>query len=270
VNLRLTPDGGRYLSMGRGNREPLPFHLRWLLPWLCRHHTRRWLVASSLGYVGVVCLTAVLALQHGATQTQAIVAAALVAGLPALRFMCFAPVLVDMPGVALALAAAVLWPVEPLASIAVVFVAATVSEKAPILAAIFALSPILLVGLAAPLIRLLAFRRGAIDPRDALGWTLAHPFKAGRKGHAGKWRDPRLMLMPWGACLVVLAAAPSLWLVLALLAGYSQLLVATDTVRLYQTAAPVVCISAAVLIPEAWILPVLLAHWFNPFMGSGI
>jgi hypothetical protein len=37
-----------------------------------------------------------------------------------------------------------------------------------------------------------------------------------------------------------------------------------------QECAPVVCIVAAMLIPAEWLVPVLVAHWFNPWAGSGI
>ena len=267
---RLTPDGGRYLSMAHGHAEPVPFHLRWLLPKLCRENVSRWVASTVISTVAAVVLTGVLALQHGATLTQAAVAAALMAGLPSVRFAWFSPVLVDMPALALALGAAVLWPVSPPAALGVCLLGGCVSEKVPALAAVFSFQPLLLVGLVAPLSRWLAVSAGEIDPRDSLSWTLAHPLQAGRKGHAGKWRDPLTMLLPWGACLVVVMAAPSLWLLAALVLAYSQLLVATDSVRLYQQAAPVVCVSAALMIPEVWAVPVVLAHWFNPLAGGGV
>jgi hypothetical protein len=78
------------------------------------------------------------------------------------------------------------------------------------------------------------------------------------------------MILPWGACLIVLAEEPSAWLLLALAVGYAQLLVATDTVRLYQQAAPVVCVTAALMIPSGWEIPLVLAHWFNPLGGAGL
>jgi hypothetical protein len=125
------------------------------------------------------------------------------------------------------------------------------------------------VGLVAPALRWLLFKPGEIAENDANALTLKYPLTCGLEAHRGKWRNPLLMLTPWGACLVVLAF-PSWWLTLALAVGYVQLLVATDSVRLYQQAAPVVCISAALAIPEAWTVPVLVAHWFNPWGGNGL
>ncbi len=269
MNFRLTPDGVRYANMGRGLAEPMPFCLRPLLPVICGDKMPRWIAATVLGLIASVALTGVLALQRGATEAQAVVAMALLAGLPSLRFSFFAPVLVDMPAMALALGAAVLWPIEPILAFACAGIAGLVSEKAPIWAAVFALSPWLLSGLAAPAFVALVTRRTAADPNDPLAETITHPIRSSMKWHAGKWRNPHLMLLPWGACLVVLAD-PTLWLVIALAVGYAQIFVATDTVRLYQQAAPVVCVLAALSIPIDWALPALAAHWFNPWMGDGV
>jgi hypothetical protein len=135
-------------------------------------------------------------------------------------------------------------------------------------AAVFSLQPLLLVGLVAPLARWLFTSAGQINHLDPLAWTLDQRV-AGLKAHAGRWRDPFLMLLPWGACLIVVTDL-SLWLLLALAVGYAQILVATDTVRLYQQSAPVVCVAAAMMIPAAWAVPVLLAHWFNPWKTEGL
>ena len=85
-----------------------------------------------------------------------------------------------------------------------------------------------------------------------------------------RWRDPRLMLLPWGACLAALAGPIEIWWLGPVLLGYWQLLIATDSVRLYQHAAPAVCIAAALAIPPELVVPVLVAHWCNPWAGNGI
>lgn len=268
MKLRLTPDGKRYLAMGRGEAQPVPFHLRWLMPAVCGENEYRWFGINTLAIVVLPLLTAALALQHGATQTQAAVAALLFAGLPSLRFAWGAPILIDMPALALALGAAVAFPWNYHVAAVLVVLAAATSEKAPIWAAIFAWEPMMLGALSVPIMRRLLFKPGEISPRDPLAWTFK-PLLAGQRGHAGHWRDWRLMVAPWGVCLVVLTD-PSLWVATAFVAGYALLLVATDSVRLYQQAAPVVCVAAAMTIPAAWAVPVLLAHWFNPWMGDGL
>jgi hypothetical protein len=267
--LRITPDGGRYLAMARGESVPMPFHLRWLLPWLCGGVAWRWVAATWLGMAALVAGTCLLGLQHGLNQGEALVAGALVAGLPSLRFAAQAPVLVDMPGLASAVWAAVLWHPYPYAAVALVVLGAAISEKAPIWASVFAWSPWLLLALSLPLSRRLLFDPGEVEPGDPLRDTLLHPVRTGIAWHRGKWANPMVMVAPWGACLaVVLFPTPPVLVALAV--AYAQLLLATDSVRLYQQAAPMVAIYAAASIPAQWAVPVLLAHWFNPWAGDGI
>jgi hypothetical protein len=254
--------------MAKGLRQPVPFHLRWLMPTLCSDFPVLWFGANLAALVALPVMTGLLALQHGATQTQALAAGALLAGLPFVRFAWAHPILVDMPALAFALGAAVAWPTSHIAAYALVFFAGATSEKAPIWAAIFALNPLLLVGLVVPIVRRIFWKPAPVDPNDPLAWTF-RPLDAGQRGHRERWREPYLMITPWGACLVVLLA-PTFGVALAVAFGYGLLLVATDSVRLYQQAAPVVCVSVALLIPEPWLLPVLVAHWFNPWMGDGL
>ncbi len=265
--MRLTPDGIRYLAMGGGTRQPIPFHLRWLLPAVCRENETAWIVANVAGIAMAGILTGWLAWGAGATEVQAVLAALLIWGLPSVRFSANTPVLADMPGMALALWAAVLWPIEPLAAIAVSVVAGCVSEKAPAVAALVAWQPWLLVGLIAPVVRGL-IPDGEVDESDPLYDTMRRPFRAGWKAHRGWWRHWSLVC-PWGACLLVLFE-PSIQVGAALLFGYALLLVATDTVRLYQTVAPVLAIHAALLVPDLLVPAVVVMHWFNPWAGNGI
>ncbi len=75
------------------------------------------------------------------------------------------------------------------------------------------------------------------------------------------------MVAPWGVCLAALYY-PSWQTVVVLVLAYAQLLVATDTVRLYQTAAgPTVALAAATIIPTQWLPLALALHvcwWNNP------
>jgi len=103
-----------------------------------------------------------------------------------------------------------------------------VKESAPVFAAVFAWHPALLVGL-------LAVKWwGASEPDQA--W-LRRPFHSARTSR--DLLDWRRAALPWG-----LVAAFPLWgsarVFLALLLGYSQLLLAQDDARLYQWAAPAV------------------------------
>lgn len=266
--MRLTPDGARYLAMAQGERQPMPFHVRPLIPMLCGESELRWIVTTVCSVVAATLLTGALALQHGATHAQAGAAMGLLAGLPWVRFCLRAPVLVDMPGLAFALGAAVLWPVHLYAAVAVLVVGSLASEKVPVWAAVFAWTPLPLVALVIPALVRLLYQPGEVRSDDPHRETLTHPLATGLKFHAGHWRNPLRMLTPWGAALAALWM-PSAWLGAAVAVGYAQLLVATDTVRLYQAAAPVVCVVAAMTIPTAWLLPLMVAHWCNPFAGEG-
>jgi hypothetical protein len=124
----------------------------------------------------------------------------------------------------------------------------------------------LLVGLIVPLVVRVILKPAEPDAGDS---ELIHPLRAGLDWHENRWRDPLAMVTPWGVCLAALVA-PSLLLVAALAVGYAQLLIATDTVRLYQQAAPVVCVAAAMVIPMEFAPLALVAHWFNPLRGKGI
>ena len=266
--MRITPDGSRYLAMARGEAQPLPFHVRPLLPWMLGDNALAWIACTWISIGACAALTYARARQVAATEEQAAVAALLWLGLPSVRFWAHAPVLVDAPCVAFSLLAAVLWRVDPIASGVVLAIGACVSEKVPVFAALFAWEPLLLAGLLVPLTLYLVRTPGKIDPKDPLASTLRHPIATGISAHAGKWRDPMAMALPWGAALAALAL-PQPWWMLTLAVATAQLLVATDTVRLMQLAAPVVCIGAAAVIPVDWAVPILVAHWLNPFAGSG-
>lgn len=265
--MRLTPDGKKYLAMGAGQRVPLPFHLRWLLPFVCRQSELAWIVACWLGIAAFGAGTGWLAWQAGATLAQSVLAAVLVWGLPSVRFASGAPVLVDMPALAVAVGAAAILPLSAPAAIALACVAGAMSEKAPIVAALAAWSPWLLLGLIPPALRLL-MKHGEVAPGDPLEDTMRRPFRAGWSAHRGAWRHPALVL-PWGVCLLALWS-PSLPVGAALLFGYALLLLATDTVRLYQQAAPVLAISAALLVPDHLVPLAAIVHWFNPWAGNGV
>jgi len=267
--MRITPDGRRYLRMAEGHAEPLPFALRRGLPQICRTSGFRWVVANVVSMVYAAAGIGVLASQHGATLEQSILASALFLGLPWVRFCWKCPVLVDMPALMCAVLAAVAWPVSPFASVAILIVGAYISERVPIWAAIFAWEPILLLGLIVPLLNYALARRAVVSDDDPHADILRHPIRTGLGWHRGKWLSLQVMILPWGACLVA-ATDPSVWRLAALGAGYAQLLLATDTVRLYQQAAPVVCVVAAMAIPSSAIFVLLILHFFNPRAGGGV
>lgn len=254
----LTPDGARYFAASE-TRVARPFHYRFGLPLLLGRRETAWKWCSRLAIVVVGLLTAWYARSPWM---------ACVAFLPGIAFAWRYPVLVDAPGMALALLAAVLWPIFCPAAILVALVAGCVRETAPVWAAIYAWNPVLLVGLIPTGIR--AFQRSGPDVLDAENaWILKHPILASRKYHKGLWLDPFTMVLPWGALLVGLRDL-NVQLAVALTVGYGQLGMATDSVRLYQWAAPVLAAATVHSVP-AWVLPfVALGVIFNPWKGSGL
>ena len=254
----LTPDGARYLAMAE-RRVARPFHLRWLAPFICRQDERRWKALSWASVAAIGVLTAIYT--HSAWMV-------CVAFLPGIKFSIRCPVLVDAFGMALALGSALLLPICWPAAIMLALLAGCTRETAPIWAAVYAWNPILLVGLVPVGIRWLV-RQGpdVLDAENA--WIIAHPFRASLKYHAGRWTDPELMVLPWGGLLAGVTAFTTQTL-LAVGLGYAQLAVATDSVRLYQWAAPVLALAVVHAVP-AWALPIVaLTVIFNPWKGPGI
>jgi hypothetical protein len=148
-------------------------------------------------------------------------------------------------------------------------VAGSAKETAPIFAALFAWSPWPLVGLLAPLaaLRIIADGPDVLDAHNA--WILEHPLRASWKFHKGHLLDGAKFLAPWGGAVAGFAHLD--WQLAAVLAAaYGQVVVATDTVRLYQWAAPVMCVAAATAVPTAWLPLLVLATIWNPLAGDGI
>ena len=257
----VTNDGRQYLAVAAGRRVCRPFHYRWFVPKVVGSKPARW---KQMTVAAVVTLAA-LFVWYAGTVWAAVVPFALAGVMFNVRY----PVLVDLPAMVFALAAANCaregW-IVPAALLAVV--AGMTKETAPLFAALWAWNPIVLVGLAAPAVRHL-FKAGPIvsdDPRAV--FALAHPFRAGREAHSGRLADWRLWLAPWGPlCFGFVPASPQTIAVLA--AAYGQCVVATDTVRLYVWAAPVVAANLFELIPASWAFLAATAIWFWPWKGDG-
>lgn len=252
----LTPDGVRYFAASE-RPVPRPFHLRWLLPKVLGTNRVAWRACTYLSVAAVGLLS------WAYTGSPWMVSLAL---LPSFLFTLRHPVLVDAPAFALALASGVVWPHNEAAAVALAVAAACVRESAPVWAAIYAWSPWPLLGLV-----VVTVRWGMRTGPDPAGYDadLAHPLRSSLKYHRGQWLDPMLMVAPWGPMLVGLAAmSPQLGVALA--AAYGQLLIATDSVRLYQWAAPVLALGVVAVVPPAWLPLVALGIVFNPWKGDGL
>ena len=263
----LGPDAARYWIAAQGQPVARPFHLRWFLPWMCGHNFRIWWSVWGWSWLALSVGMYVLAHHHLDDHAAALVATILVVALPGVWGpKVVRPIGVDLPAMALgALAAANAATGQWWAAIPFVLLAGSVKESAPVFAALWAWSPIPLIGLAAPTIRALV-AKPAVDPVTALRHLREihdHPIRTALA--ARQWRDGWVMVAPWGVCLAALLNL-SPWVIVTLAVAYLQLLVATDTVRLVHTAAaPVVAIAAVQVIPPQWWPVAVVAHvfWFR-------
>jgi hypothetical protein len=270
--VRLGPDAARYWHAAGGGKVPRPFHARWLLPVLLGQDAKAWrfvwLASWPLLAFGMVAWRLV----DGDEWTVAAAAAALLLGLPGiLGPQVSIPVQTDLPATALTVLGVACFsldhPLQWAAGMLLVAVASTMRETAPVWAAVWAWSPLPLVALIVPAVAWLVIKPGP-DPLGAKFEEIAaHPVRAGLAFHSGRWRDGWLMVAPWGVCLAALVH-PSPQLVVALVLAYGLLLVATDSVRLYQHAAgPVMAVAAAQVIPTGWLLLAVVVHvvwWRTP------
>jgi hypothetical protein len=271
--ITLSPDGRRYVALARTGQAPLPFALRWLLPAACGPSLGRWRWCTT---VHLALLPALVALWLDMRLDSALACAAgglLIIGLAGIwRLHLMWPVLVDPTAMTWAVGAAILAKTgNTFAAVASVLVAGAVKEIAPIFAAAYAWNPVLLLGLVAPAIRR-PFAHLGPDP-EGEDSILDHPLRAGLRAHANSWRDARVMLLPWGVCLLAPLAFDDSTLRLMLLVNaaiaYGQLLVAVDTVRLYQWAAPAFILCVVSAVPTWSLVPLVVLHLLNPCAGDG-
>lgn len=269
--MRLGPDAARYWIAGQGKPVARPFHLRWLLPVVCRNDQRRWWFVWAASWpvlFGSVCWLA-----SGLGWQRAVFAAVLTCALPGVWGPAVVrPVGVDLPAMALAALGAagavhgVWWVVLP-----AVYLAASVKETAPVWAALWAWNVYPLVGLVVPLFVALSIRPGMdeVTARPELREIHDHPVRTAVRYRSVLdqpnlpwWRNGWVMVAPWGVCLAGLYA-PSWQVVAAVVAAHLQLLVATDTARLLHTAAgPALAVAAATVLPVPWLLVAAVAHVF--------
>ncbi len=214
-------DGNRYTS---GTPQPTPFHRRF------HAWPRRVLMIVTWASVVASCLLL------GSARS-----ALLFVTLPGIWMICIMPTTVDGPAMALALAAALLWPTHPVMAICIACAAGAVHERGPVFAALYAWSPWLLIGLIG--VQWLA-KKGApnhdsddlsdrlVGHKSLVATALAH------RPHVDLCGETGLVWALRG--IVPLAAwqgAPiQAWVALG--TAYASRLVGTDTARCMMWAAP--------------------------------
>lgn len=276
IQFRPGPDAARYLLAGDGQPVAFPFNVRWLLPAACGSDLTAWWLAWALSWPVLAAGVTFWALGLGASWPVALAAAALVVSLPGvLQPHSTWPVGVDLPAMALSAvsAACFVWD-QPLLGVVFAVWAVTIKEQAPVWIALWAWTWVPLLVLPLVLVAYL-IRRPQIDPITStplLKRVHDHPVRSAleHRTQAGGWRNFWLMVAPWSACLAALLH-PTPQLVCALLVGYGALLVATDTVRVYQPpAAPVAALTAAQVIPSQWLIVAVVVTffwWRKPVLG---
>ena len=266
----LGPDAARYWLAGGSQRQARPFHLRWLLPYVCEQSIRRWwvvwIVSWPVAGLGMFAWQA-----QSVSWVRSLAATVLVLGLPGiLGPKVTVPVGVDLPALAVGLSATALVadgsPHMIVAGCLLAAMGSTIRETVPVYAALWAWSPWPLLGLAVPLAAHLVYRPAAEDVLGPKFTQIArHPVRASLEAHRGRWRDGWLWVAPWGVCLAGLLH-PTPQVLVALAASWAVVLVATDTVRLqHHAAGPVLAASAAQIIPVSWMLIACAVHvfWFR-------
>ena len=267
----LGPDAYRYWLAGHGVPMSRPFHLRWLLPKLLGDDVAAWRIVWLLSWP--VMAVGMFGWRTAAGDGWQVAAAAteLLLALPGiLGPVVSIPVQVDMPSTALMLVG--IWfielghPAQIVAGVAVVAVAASIRETAPIWAALTLWSLWPLIALVAVAAAAWFIRPVREDPLGGEFQEIAdHPVLTALKYHRGRWRDGWLMVAPWGVCLAALYQ-PDWRVMVVVVVAYMQLLVATDTVRLlHHAAGPAVAAAAAGVIPVEWLLLAVAVHvvWFR-------
>ena len=255
---RLTPDGKHYTAMSAGDSAPLPFSLRWFVPFCVGPRPRVWTVVSGVALLASVgLLTAWL---HARGIEPAWFGGVLFVGLSGVFWYNVAwPVLVDQVATASVIGTVLLYDLGFVWwAVALCVVGAMVKESVPLWAAAAVVSPLLLAGLVAPAVRVLFCSRSD---------GIVNSLKQARSRQGPRMVDARLMLLPWGVCLVGLVSGEPAVLLSAAL-GYALLLVVNDTVRIYQMAFLPIIAATVAAVPAEWVVPLAVAHVFNPWRGE--
>lgn len=268
----LGPDARRYLAAGYGQPVPRPFHLRWLLPVVLGDDIAAWAFVRRASWAMLAGAMFAWALAADLEPGLAVAATLLLVALPGIAGPNVVnPIGVDLPATALTLAGVVLvqlgHPAQIVAGVALVGIAAAIKETSPVWAALWVWSPWPLVALVVPVVAALVRKPGP-DPLGPKFQEIAdHPIRSAWQHHAPVWRNAWVMVAPWGVCLAALVGMDcQLGVVLAV--AYGQLLVATDSVRLYQHGAgPAMALAAVQVIPPSWLPLAVAAHvvwWWKP------
>ena len=257
---RVTPDGVFYLAQAEGDAVPFPYRLRGLLPRLLGPSRLRW---HRMNSISLVVLSAGLWVYTGSP-----LAILFLLCFPLLSFWRNAPILQDLPALALAVWAANVLGWNTSAGIVFALLAGLVNEKAPLFAALYAWSPFPLIGYLSTGISYLGTREGPMPERitaqpemcEEMEYVLAHPFRSAQRFLRSRWGDGGLWIQPWGGMVLALFN-PSFQLGATTAVAFGMCFTATDSLRMMVWALPVVAAAVAGLQWEAAVAALALS-WF--------
>lgn len=263
LGLDMSPDGGFYLQLGRGEAVPVPYCLRPVMPMICRDNMTAWewtsksAFAMSGGALFMLCEQYCLTL----TESFAVCTAFMVTrgfGLYSSRL----PVLTDAHGMALALISAVLIMTgNTSAGLCIAFAGALVNEKVPIYAALYSWSLWPLVGLFVVVLTLLVIEQDEND--QGIDW-LDRPFETSMTYLKYKWASDQqwsYFIAPFGIGLLALFTKS--WQVWAcFIASLLPLVRSMDYARVTMWALPVLLIYTVAFTPSVLLPLVPLTQLF--------
>lgn len=275
----LYPDSERYFHAGAGNPVYNPFHMRWFVPFICKQNTKLWDIVTQGSLILIpTALYLYLRFLH-VEELRSFIGALMVFGLSGIwKMNALSKYLVDTTAILSSLIASTFFINDNIAfGIFFTVLATCVKETSFVFIALFSWNPLPL-GIGGFVYIL---ESSIIEPAksDLLGEDnheiLDHPLKTGLKWHKGNWFNIELMLLPWGVVGIlglIGAVSANIWqyVLVALAVSYGQVLLATDTVRLYQWSFPVMILSAVLFLPIEYSILALVIHYLNPWQKNYI
>ena len=259
------PDGERYISK---ERLTLPFSLRWLLRDICNETL--WRIVQDLSVILIPVISYYYFLSLGFDETRALIGGALVCGLSGVTLVNYAlKYMSDGFGMLCMVSALYLFQIDlTLWAILVTLIGSMANEKTFVYVALMSLNPYALMGLIPVVLRYLFYKHAETDFKGGDD-IIKHPFKTGYQWHKGFWFDPKRSVLIWGVCILSIMNI-NIHLGIVLAVAYGSVLMATDATRLIHWAFPIVVASTLPVFPVEWAIPLVGAHWLNPFRDKCI
>lgn len=255
------PDGNRYISK---DRLTLPFSLRWLLRDIAQGKEWVWTLFSCVSVILIPIVSYHLFLAYGFSENLALIGGALVCGLSGVTLVNYAlKYMSDGFGMLCMVTALWLFKINQWElAVLVTVIGSMANEKTFVYTALMSLNPYALIGAVPVVLRCLLYKHAK---NDILGdtETLKNPFKLGFKYHKAFWFDAKRSVLIWGVTIIAFANM-DIHLGIVLLVAYGSVLLATDSTRLIQWSFPIMVLYTLPLLPEAWAIPLIGLHWFNP------